>query len=253
MAKKRFDIRLAVGSAIGPRSSEWAIWSKKSDLYIAHRSLGGIHKYSFHPPDICRYALTKEYSSDVGRRGRDAIQWSRNLAPEEGQQQIVRVMRIGFSTDYLSTSLSNSVSEKCIWIQAAPQGGSTVVDIMFTRESKATLQKQLDCEPNSLHHELIAYCKMENGESFAVTSFHSCSGDNPFRVRAAKHDPFDILALPVDNLETGRPIRLTLHKNPEDYDYLQIWELGCFRHAPLTDDAWQAMSEPHTKKSAGHD
>jgi hypothetical protein len=253
MAKKRFDMRLAVGSANGPRSSEWAIWSKKSDLYIAHRSLGGFHKYSFHPPNVCRYALTKEYTNRIGRVGRNADQWLRDLAPEEGQQQVVRVMRIGFSTDYLSTSLSDSTSEKCIWIQPAPQGGSTGVDIMFTRESKENLQKQIDSEPDSLDHKLIAYCKMENGEAFAVTSFHSLEGYDPIRVGAAKHDPFDILALPVDDLKTGRPIRLTLFKKPDDYHYLQVWELGCFRHAPLTEEAWQAMSELHIKKTSGHD
>src|SRR4051812_32627367 len=34
--KKRFDVRIAVGSPDGPRSSVWHFWSRKSEVYAQH-------------------------------------------------------------------------------------------------------------------------------------------------------------------------------------------------------------------------
>jgi hypothetical protein len=66
-----------------------------------------------------------------------------------------------------------------------------------------------------------------------------------FKVSATPDDPRDLLILPVDPEDTGRPVRLTLFSNPKDGDFINVWEMGGYWHDPLTDAQWQAMSEPY--------
>lgn len=249
MSKNRFDLRFVVGSPNGPRSSEWAVWSRKSDVYVASRTLGGIQKFSFHPPNLCRHALTKEHVKRAEKIDRKAIEWRRGQSPVRGKKQVVRVLRIGFPTDYLSSSLQGKVSNKCLWLDSAPNSGSTVVDIMFTNEDRINLERELIHEMKYFEHRIISYHKMEDGEAFAVASFHSPLTEAPIRLKAAPHDPFDMIALPVDRFNTGRPIRLTLLGHAEDNKPLQVLELGCFRHFPISETTWDAMIKPYTNSS----
>lgn len=241
MSKNRFDLRFAVGSENGARSSQWAIWSRKTDLYVASKTLGGIQKFSFHPPNLCRYALTKEYVTRTEKKDRKALEWRRGESPVDDKMQVVRVLRIGFPTDYLSTALRDQVSKECLWLDSAPYSGSTVVDIMFTRADQASLERALVDEIRRFEHRIVSYHKMQDGEAFAITCFHSPVTEAPIRMKAAPHDPFDIIALPVDRLNTGRPIRLTLVGSAEDNKPLHVREMGCFRHFPMSDSAWDSM------------
>jgi hypothetical protein len=58
-----FVARFGVGSADGPRSAVWRLWTGKgtSDVYVAARTLGGNLKVSLHESGVWRYAFTKEY------------------------------------------------------------------------------------------------------------------------------------------------------------------------------------------------
>jgi len=245
VAKNRFDIRLAVGSPHGARSSVWAFWSRNSEVYAAHRRMGGIEKFSFHTPTLCRHALTKEYGLPPGRDSRAIQVWKRDSTPSPSKNKVVRALRIGVATDHLSTKLEDVPPAKTHWIRPALRGGSTVIDLGFTNDAEATLRTALESEPSSLGHRLIAYKKLPNGEAFFITTWHSDKADRVFRVKAAPHDPWDILILPIDPDNTGRPVRLTLFSNPKDGDLMNVWEMGGYRHAPLTDAEWQAMSEPY--------
>jgi hypothetical protein len=246
MAGKRFDIRIAVGSLNGPRSSVWAFWSRNSELYGAHRNMGGIEKFSFHTPTLCRHAFTKEHGPPNGQSNRAIQTWHRGSTPPAGSNQVVRVLRIGIATDNLSTKLAELPSENTQWINPAPSGGSTVIDLSFTNESEARLRDGLKSEPPNLEHRLIAYKQLPNGEAFFVASWHSDKADKVFRVSAAPHDPRDLLILPIDPDNTGRPVRLTLFSNPKDGDFMSVWEQGGYWHAPLTDTEWKMMCLPYS-------
>lgn len=245
MASKRFDIRLAVGSPTGPRSSVWAFWSRNSEVYAAYRSMGGIEKFSFHTPTLCRHAFTKEHGSPRGQSNRAMHIWHRGSTPPAGSNQVVRVLRVGISTDHLSTKLAETPPVGTHWINPAASGGSTVIDVFFTKDSETTLHEALRSEPTSLEHELLAYRQLPNGEAFALSTWHSERADKVFRVLAAPHDPRDLLILPLDPDDTGRPVRLTLFSNPKDGDLMNVWEMGGYWHSPLTEAEWQAMSEPY--------
>jgi hypothetical protein len=241
MAGNRFDIRLAVGSADGPRSSVWAFWARKSEVYAAHRNMGGIQKFSFHTPTLCRHAFTKEFGPPSGRSNRAMQEWHRGSTPPAGSNQIVRVLRIGIATDHLSTKLGETPPGNTHWISPAPSGGSTVIDLSLTKDNEATLRDALEFEPAHLEHKLLAYSQLPNGEVLSISSWHSDQAEKVFRVLAAPHDARDLLILPIDPDNTGRPVRLTLFSNPKDGDFISVWELGGYWHAPLAEAEWQAM------------
>jgi hypothetical protein len=171
--------------------------------------------------------------------------WHRGSTPPAGSNQIVRVLRIGIATDHLSTKLAESPPNNTYWINPAPSGGSTVIDLSFTNDSQATLRKALESEPANLEHKLLACRQLPNGEAFSISSWHSDKADKVFRVLAAPHDARDLLILPLDPDNTGRPVRLTLFSNPKDGDLMSVWELGGYWHAPLTDAEWQAICAPY--------
>lgn len=245
MAGKRFDIQLAVGSPSGPRSSVWAIWSRNSEVYAAHRSMGRIEKFSFHTPTLCRHAFTKEHGTPSGQSNRAMQSWHRGNTPQAGSNQIVRVLRIGVATDHLSTKLAEVPPNNTHWINPAPSGGSTVIDLSFTNDSEAIVREALKPEPANLEHKLLAHSQLQNGEAFSISTWHSDKADKVFRVLAAPHDPRDLLIFPLDPENTGRPVRLTLFSNPKDGDLMTVWEWGGFWHAPLTDNEWEMMCKPY--------
>ncbi len=211
-----------------------------------------IQKYSYHPPNICRSALTKEYTKSVGTTDRNSTQWLRDETPPLGSRKVVRVMRIATPTDYLSTRIkAKAPHSQCYWIDPAPCGGTTFVDVFFTRDDETVIRELLASEVESLQHDLIAYRQLENGEAFAITSFHVSISHEPVRLKAAFHDQTDIIALPVDPGSTGRPLRLALNVPTNDGDFLPVWELGCYRSPPLTDAEWEQLSYPYRSRPAG--
>jgi len=205
--------------------------------------MGGIEKFSFHTPTLCRHAFTKEHGPPSRRSNRAMQVWRRGSTPPAGSNQIVRVLRIGITTDHLSTKLAETPPDNTHWINPAPSGGSTVIDLSFTKDSEATLREALESEPANLEHKLLTCRQLPNGEAFSISSWHSDKADKVFRVLAAPHDARDLLILPRDPDNTGRPVRLTLFSNPKDGDLMSVWELGGYWHAPLTDAEWQAMCD----------
>lgn len=245
MAGRRFDIRLAVGSATGPRSRVWAFWSRNSEVYAAYRSTGGVEKFSFHTPTLCRYAFTSEYGVPQGQSGRAKHSWHRGSTPQAGSNLVVRVLRIIVTTDHLSTKFVETSSNNVHWISPAHSGGATVIDLSFTNESEITIRELLKYEPTNFEHRLLAHSRLQNGEALAISTWHVGKAENLFRVLATPHNPRDLLILPVDPDNTGRPARFTLFSNPRDGDLMNVWEMGGFWHAPLTDAEWNAMCEPY--------
>jgi hypothetical protein len=170
IAGKRFDLRLAVGSPSGPRSTVWAVWSRNSEVYAAHRSMGAIQKFSFHTPTLCRHAFTKEHGPPKGRSNRATQRWYRGSTPPAGTNQIVRVLRIGVATDHLSTELAETPPESTHWISPSPSEGSTMIDLSFTKDTEQMLREALKSEPAKLQHKLLAYRQLRNGEAFCISS-----------------------------------------------------------------------------------
>ena len=242
MSKKRFDFRLAIGTVDGARSSVWHFWSRNSEVYAAHGGMGGVEKFSFHTPNICRRAFTKEHGTPNTLTNRAMHEWLRDPTPPIGGKRVVRVLRVGFATDLLSTALKPPKRHNA-WIKPAPAGGSTVLDLMFTRDSEAVLSQAISGEPPGLGHTLIAYKQLPNGEAFCVTVWYSDKADKLLRMPASHGHKNDLIVHPNDPTLSGRPVRLTLFSNPTDGELMNVWELGAYWHVPLTDDEWEMMCQ----------
>jgi hypothetical protein len=239
MAKKRFDFRMAVGSPTGPRSSVWHFWSRNDQVYVAHSDMGGIQKFSFHTPDICRFAFTKEHGSPMRLENRAMHEWHRHLTPPSETKRAVRVLRIGFATDVLSTALKPS-NKNINWIKAAPAGGSTVIDIMFTRDTEEAVREAVAIDQNA-QHEILVYKMLPNGEAFCVTSWFAERTPEQLRMPASRGLERDLIVLSADPTHSGRPIRLTTFSNPKDGDLMRAWEFGAYWHDPISETQWDAM------------
>jgi hypothetical protein len=205
--------------------------------------MGGIEKFSFHTPNICRRAFTKEHGTPHTMLDRTMHAWRRDPTPPAGTNSAVRVLRIGFATDLLSTA-SQLPRRNPIWVAPAPAGGSTVIELLFTRESEPTVIAAIATDAPSSAHKLIAYRHLPNGEAFCISSWYADQADKVLRMPADAGHKDDLIVLPNDITQSGRPVRLSLFSNPKDGDFMQVWELGAFWHPPLTEAEWDVMSAP---------
>ena len=128
-----------------------------------------------------------------------------------------------------------------------------MIDLFFSLDSEGSLREALASDPPSLAHELLAYRQLPNDEALCISSWHSSAAQKFFRVKAAPHDPRDLLILPDDPADTGRPVRLTLFSNPKDGDSMNVWEMGGYWQEPLTDDRWQAICKAYEPTGVSED
>jgi hypothetical protein len=82
--------------------------------------MSGIEKFSFHTPDLCLHAFTDDYRQRAGLSYRAMQKWHRESTPPAGSNQVHRVLRIGISTDHLSTKITEIPSQNTRWIDPAP-------------------------------------------------------------------------------------------------------------------------------------
>lgn len=246
MSKKRFDFRLAVGGPMSARSGVWHFWSRNKEVYAAFSGLGGVQKFSFHFPDICRLAFTKEHGTPSAMSQRALHEWRRDLTPPRGTMHVTRVLRVAFATDLLSTALKPTRHE-INWIQPAPPGGSTVIDLMFTRDTEEALRSVL---PDEAGHRMLVYKTLPNGESYCITRWFSQNGTEMLRVPASHGHPGDLIISPEDPSNTGRPIRFVTFSNPKDGDLINGWEFGGYWSAPVSEHEWKARCDLFRARSA---
>lgn len=247
---RRFDIRAAVGDPSLPRSDVWHFWSRNDQVYVVHGRMGHVQKFSFHTPNICRLAYTKEFGTPRTLSNRATHEWRRDATPQKGSRRVVRVLRVFFPTDVLSTAIAPP-TKNIRWIKPAMAGGATVLDLMYTRDDEATLRAAIAEEPGTLRHEIIDYKKLTNDEAFCISSWVTHDAQNTLRIPASHGHKQDLIVLPNDPNNTGRPVRLITFSNPKDGDFIQAWEFGGYWHSPLTDDEWVTMRQASDGKPTG--
>src|SRR5438094_10175997 len=97
---------------------------------------------------------------------RAMFKWHRAPTPPAGTFQIARVAWIGFATDFLSRP-AETYGEDVAWIEAAPTGGATCVELSFTRDSQDMILKAVG--QSSVYHRMLRYVSIPAlGESFYV-------------------------------------------------------------------------------------
>lgn len=221
-ASKNLDLRLAVGTVIGPRSSIWRIISHRSDIYV---SSGGSStaKISFHESKICRRAFDEAHEP-ITVANRLIHRWRRADTPPAGSGRACLLLRVGIATDYLSTALEVP-TRKITWIPAASSGRTRVICVLLTNDTEERLRHDLGKEC-----DVVAYQRLPNSEAVAVMTNIADSNEKGFVIPSSHHQNRNIIISANDPCNTGRPIRFFIESDPKDGDCQEIWELGGYYH-----------------------
>ena len=223
MAKNLYDLRFGIQREDGYVSHMWRLWITRSgDVYLAKRAYGGIEKYSFHVSGVCRDAFTKEHGAPATMLDRAMLKWMRAQTPQRNSGQASRVAWIAFPTDYLSR-INEICTKQILWIPAAPPGGATIVELMFTKESKSAVL--LGFQNNN--RRLLSYTLLPKGEAFVLSYNQGEWINEDLRVPTGKGSVFpDLLFSTNDPRDTGRPVRITFGPSPKNGDALMLREIG---------------------------
>ena len=230
----KFRLRFLVEAEDGSRSSLWQIKRSRNDLYVMGGNAGGVQKFSFHSPNICRLAETAEHSRLRGVARHCAHEWFRHPTPTVGSGARTRVLLLHVGTNTLSSSYPAKVAKDrdLKIIPAAPADHTTALEIGFTNESEQSVLHSLSLSDPKRNHTLLAYERMQNGEAHYLASFWIDAANDALDLPApatmvgsrwghlvvSKNDPNN----------TGRPIRLTIFSNPQDGDFINVCEFGCY-------------------------
>jgi hypothetical protein len=162
---KELDLRLLVGTANGPKSATWRIFTRSNDVYAAHRKQAGIEKFSFHESRICRRAFVADHPLPVGMADRVLDKWVRSDTLLAGSRTATVAFSVVFPTAHLSSAIA-APEKAALWIEPAAPKSSRVVQFVFTKDSQNELQQ---CVRHAyLEGEVLAYKQLPNLECFAV-------------------------------------------------------------------------------------
>lgn len=223
------QIRIAVGSAAGPKSATWRIFTQGNEAYAAHRSILGIEKISFHSSRICRRAFVSEHKLPDGMSGRVLHKWMRAETSPARQGKAVAVLSIVVPTAHLSDAIAPP-TKPVTWISPSSHDSARVIQLLFTQDSEADFARDFASE----HSEMLAYHPLPCGEAFAVRAFTSQWDGKSLIVNATDGGTEDIVLPCFATPGIARPIQFTLYAQPD--------ELRCFEYTGFKMAAGTATS-----------
>lgn len=226
--KRDFALRVAVGTKTGPQSSVWIIWSRRDEVYAAHRARAGTEKFSFHSSGICRQAFTAEYGRPPSVDDRAIQKWTRAPTPPAGLGQRSRVLSVVTPTDTLSSVKPRDVPDKINWLPPRALS-ATIFEVGFTNEREDVAIEAFRAVPDET---LLAYHRLPCGEAVIISAGHSSWLEPNFTIPAGEHEVRDAVIANVDPHATGRPLRVSLLGTARDGEVLMCWEFGAFYAAP---------------------
>lgn len=221
MSRNLLDLTFAVKRVDEFESGIWRLWiTRHGDVYLAQRTMAGITKYSFHRSGICWSAFTAQHGVPPTLNDRAMSKWHRLATQVQGVGKASRVAWIAIPTDFLSRP-KTSVPLSIVWLEAAPSGGATYIEVAFTAEAK-------NCVENSFlsnGRRLVAFCPLPGGDSLLVNYYHADWVNEDLKM-PGDGKVADLLFSAHDPNDTGRPIRITFGPAPKDGDALVVRELG---------------------------
>jgi hypothetical protein len=221
VSKNLVDMRIGVRAGNGLVSSVWRLFATKyGDVYFATRSLAGVSKLSFHQSGICRSAFTEKQGKPATLPDRATLKWKRAGAPKAGTRHGVLLATVAFPTSFLSKPKAEGL-EEISWIDAAPVGSATYLDLVITMESRDFVDKAF-C---GNQRRVLSHTALMRNEFLLVAHYHGDWEDSDLQM-PGDGKVADLLFSANDPTDTGRPIRLTMFSNPKDGDAIYIRELG---------------------------
>lgn len=222
--KRGRTVRFAVGSCAGPRSSGWMVVARRKtdDVYLAPLgALAGVLKLSLHSSGICRYAFTEEHGRPPTLPDRAIDKWRRKVTPPAGSGLGTRVLSLYFPTDSLSTAYMPP-DRGLTWVDPAPVGGVTIVELVFIRESRENLEAVF---AERAERVLVGYLKVPSGEALAIMRGHGPWESSDLEVPASDGGSA-LLFSARDPHGTGRPVRIQIRMMDDRDGSMAFLELG---------------------------
>jgi hypothetical protein len=144
-------------------------------------------------------------------------------APAAGSGELTYAFILKVPSDLLSTTLA-SEKKRVTWLPPAPSGGTTVIEFLFTREEKRTVEELSEAQGRTL----ISYTRLPNGDAFIVTSAHEDWIPQSFRMPGVLFPDREYVVATDDPNNTGRPARVTIYVEPKESLPLIAWEYGAY-------------------------
>jgi hypothetical protein len=224
MSRNLFDLRFGIRRHDSYVSGIWRVWvTRQGDVYLAIRTMAGIDKYSFHRSGICRRAFTSQHGTPSTMSDRAMFKWRRLETPPAGTGRASRVAWIAFPTDYLSSAFDPD-DGRVVWIDAAPLGGATYVELAYTLEPEGEIKKVFSDHSD---RRLLGLVELPSSERLLIDFYHADWQNNDLRI-PGEGEVRDLLFSAADPHNTGRPIRLQFGPAPPDGEAVVIQELGGF-------------------------
>lgn len=210
-----------------PTFRVWHVWTKRGQVYVAHKGGGGIQKISLHTPTNCRHAFTSEYGKPTGLQTRAIVEWERAPTPPVGIGRASCALTLEFPTDFLSTALDHV--DGVTWVPAAPAGHVTIMEFIFTEDNEHDFRAAL----TGPRREVLYWRTCDNEAFVIISHFTAWVGENI--TVPPSHDETRRLVISSDDPNrTGRPIRFSVFGNPKN-GVMTILEFGA---------NWQDINDP---------
>ena len=132
-----------------------------------------------------------------------------------------------FPTNHLS-KCTNNFTKSVRWIEPAPQGHATNIELFLTSENRSTVT---DTFTKHGQRELLAFGALRNGIHLGVASSYVECGPVELRLPGNPTLPGvvfgDLIFCEDDILDTGRPVRmLMISQPPNEAAPPTAWEVG---------------------------
>lgn len=168
------SLRFGVRNATGNRAQTWKVWTRsgvgKHDVYLTCRSLGGKLKASLHGSGSWHIGFIRAFLNDNLEDGHPKRQdpyierWPR---PAPSAPGVTLAYRIVVPTSGVNVPITDSLSSRIVWIQAAPEGMAIEIAVVFTAHD--TLASPWPGQ-HSMNTEFVGNLSLENGEIVWVVS-----------------------------------------------------------------------------------
>ena len=125
------ELRFAVGSKEGRRSSIWKIWAQKDDVYILSRMMGCDAKVSLHASGLCQFSRTSDWVKKKQARNaeRHMVRWQ---IDKPAASSAMHIFRIIIPESELRVIDLDEPLKKVKWLDTPTQGGAAFVECYLT-------------------------------------------------------------------------------------------------------------------------
>jgi hypothetical protein len=157
------EVRFAVGSKDGPRSTVWKSWVQGSEIYITGKLFGSEAKVSLHSSGDCQWSCTDTWvRREPSRRNADRHIARWQMAYPDDNNAVL-AFRVAIPVSELRPAPLGPGHKKAFWVGNAPAESTVEFCFYITRQSDE--QPPTDGSP-SLRH--LASLQLRNGRWLVV-------------------------------------------------------------------------------------